>query len=88
MQIREGTRSHTVSEQEYKKGGDEYKSRGNGERRGREMEGCQCGEGSVGGERGWTVGSGVNSVIIVISPSRMQGSQEEQILLHTFFTAD
>lgn len=52
------------------------------------MEGCQSCEGSVGGERGWTVGLGVNSVIIVISPSRVQGSQEEQILLHAFFTAD
>jgi len=42
----------------YKKGGDEHEGRGNGERRGRD-----------GGMRGWTVGSGVNSVIIVISPS-------------------
>ncbi len=53
------------------------------------MEGCQSGGGSVGGERGWMVSSGVNSVITAISPRRIQGSQKKQILaLHTFFTTD
>ncbi len=73
--------------QQYKKGGDEHVSRGNRGRREREIEGCQSGGGSVGGERGWTVGSGVNSVITAISPSRIPGSQEKQKLaLHTFTT--